>query len=120
MRTRIVWGLLALALTAAASATASSTTRSAAPKLTLAHRAPLVVRGAHFRSGERVRLTAAAGTTHAAATARATRSGGIVARFHYTPPVCVKLLVLATGARGDRAKLVVKPLGGPSGVPCGL
>jgi len=120
MRTRIVWGLLALTLAAAASATASSTTQSAAPKLMLAHRTPLVVRGAHFHGGERVRLTAAAGTTHGVTIARATRSGGFVARFHYTPPVCVKLLVLATGARGDHAKLVVKPLGGPSGVPCGL
>jgi hypothetical protein len=119
MRTRIVWGLLALALVAAASATASSTTQSAAPKLALLHRAPLVVRGANFRSGERVRLTAAAGTTHGVATTTATRSGRIVARFHYTPPVCLKLVVLATGARGDRAKLVVKPLGGPSSIPCG-
>ena len=123
MRTRIVWGLLALALAlalaAAASATASSTTQTAGPKLALLHRAPLVVRGSHFHSGELVRLTAAAGTTHAAALARATRTGGFVAHFHYAPPVCLKLLVLATGKRGDHARLVVKPPGGPSGIPCG-
>lgn len=119
MRTRIVWALLALALAAAGSATASSTTQTALPKLALVHRAPLVVSGTHFRSGERVRLTAAAGTTHAVAIARSTRSGGIVARFHYSPPVCFKLLVLATGARGDHARLVVKSPGGPGGVPCG-
>lgn len=120
MRTRIVGALLALALVAAASATASSTTQTALPKLALVHRAPLVVRGTHFRGGELVHLTAAAGLTHAVALARATRNGAIVARFHYTPPVCVKLLVQATGARGDHAKLVIKALGGSSGIPCGL
>jgi hypothetical protein len=120
MRTRTVWALLALALAAAASATASTKTTTAAPKLALLHRAPLVVRGTHFRGGERVRLTAAAGTTHAVAIATATRRGGLVARFHYVPPVCVKLLVLAKGARGDHAKLVVKPPGGSTGIPCGL
>lgn len=119
MRTQILWGLLALALVAATSATASSTTQSTRPTLTLAERAPLVVRGAHFRRGELVRLTATAGTTHATALATTTRNGGLVAHFHYTPPLCVKLVVQAAGNRGDHARLVVKPPGGPAGAPCG-
>jgi len=119
MRTQIIWGLLALTLVAAASATASSSSQATRPALTLAHRAPLVVRGTHFRGDERVRLTATAGTTHAVASATTTRKGAMVARFHYTPPLCMKLVVLATGQRGDHAKLVVKPPGGPAGSPCG-
>ena len=119
MRTQILWALLALTLVAAASATASSASQATRPTLALAHRAPLVVWGAHFRAREHVRLTATAGTTHAIAAATTTRRGAFVARFHYAPPVCLKLVVQATGQRGDRARLVVKPSGGPSGVPCG-
>lgn len=119
MRIRILWWPLALALVAVASATASTTSQTTLPALTLAGRMPLVVRGTHFRAGERVRLTAAAGTSHAIAAATTTRRGVFVARFHYTPPLCMKLVVQATGQRGDHARLVVKPLGGPSGVPCG-
>jgi hypothetical protein len=119
MRPYILWGLLALALMAAASATASTATQTARPTLTLVHRAPLVVRGAHFRATELVRLSAAAGTTHAIAAAKTTRSGAFVARFHYTPPVCMKLVVQATGQHGDHARLVIKAPGGPGGVPCG-
>jgi len=52
MRTQIAWGLLALALVAAASATASTTKQTARPTLTLVQRMPLVVRGAHFRPGD--------------------------------------------------------------------
>ena len=119
MRTRIVWGLLALALVAAASATASTTTQTAQPTLTLVHRAPLVVRGTHFRAAELVRLSATAGATHATAAAKTTRRGVVVARFHYTAPMCLKLVVQATGQHGDHARLVIKPPGGPSGVSCG-
>jgi hypothetical protein len=113
-------GLLGVALVAAASAAASSSTQTARPALALVHRAPLVVRGAHFRSGELVRLTATAGTTHAAATATTTRAGRLVARFRYTPPICLRLVVLATGRSGDHAKLVVKPQPGPTDIPCGV
>jgi hypothetical protein len=121
MRTQIVWGLLALTLVAATSATASSATQTARPTLTFVHRAPLVVRGAHFRARELVRLTATSGTASSAATtARATRAGRIVARFDYTAPLCVRLVVQATGRSGDHAKLVVKPQPGSTGVPCGL
>ena len=120
MRTQILWGLLALALMAAASATASTTAQTARPTLTLVHRMPLTVRGAHFRSGERVRLTATAGTTSAAATTTTTRAGRIVARFDYVPPICTRIVVRAAGQRGDRATLVVRPSTGSSGVPCGL
>ena len=120
MRTQIAWGLLALALVAAASATASTTTQTARPTLTLVQRIPLLVRGTHFRPGERVRLTATAGTTHAAAATTATRTGRIVARFDYAPPICTRIVVHAAGQRGDRATLVVKPSTGSTGVPCGL
>lgn len=120
MRTQIVWLLLALALATAASAAANSTTQTARPTLALVQRLPLVVRGAHFRSEERVRLTATAGTTSAAVTATTTRVGRIVARFDYAPPVCTRIVVRATGSRGDRATLVVKPPLGSTGAPCGL
>jgi hypothetical protein len=120
MRTQIAWGLLALTLVAATSATASSATQTARPTLTFVHRAPLVVRGTHFRARELVRLTATSGTTSAATTARATRAGRIVARFDYTALLCVRLVVQATGRSGDHAKLVVKPQPGSTGVPCGL
>jgi hypothetical protein len=120
MRTQIVWGLLAMAFLAAASATASTTTPTARPTLMLTHRAPLVVRGMHFRAGELVRLTATAGTTHAVAAGTTTRRGVIVARFHYSPPLCMKLVVQATGQRGDHARLVAKPPPGGPGIPCGV
>jgi hypothetical protein len=120
MRTQIIWALLALALAAATSATASSTTQTARPTLTLVHRMPLVVHGAHFRSGERVRLTASAGKTSGAATATATRTGRIVARFDYAPPICTRMVIEATGRRGDHAALVVPASPGSTGVPCGL
>jgi len=121
MRTRIAWALLALSLAAATSATAGTTTRTTRPTLTLVQQLPvLVVRGAHFRPGELVRLTATTGTTSGAATATATRAGRIVARFHYTPPVCVRIVVSAIGRRGDHARLVVTPTPGSTGVPCGL
>ena len=108
MRKHTVGGLLALALLAATSATASSTTQ------------PLVVRGAHFYRHELVRLSAVSGTTFAAAMVTSSRTGRIVARFDYTPPMCLRLVVQATGRRGDHAKLVVKPQTGSTGVPCGL
>jgi len=120
MRTQIAWGLLALALVAAASATASTTKQTARPTLTLVQRMPLVVRGAHFRPGERVRLTVTAGTTHAAALATTARTGRLVARFDYAPPIFTRSVVQATGRRGDHATLVVKPSPGSTGVPCGL
>ncbi len=120
MGKQTVGGLLALALLAATSATASSTTQTARPTLALTHRAPLVVRGAHFYRHELVRLSAVSGTTFAAAMVTSSRTGRIVARFDYTPPMCLRLVVQATGRRGDHAKLVVKPQTGSTGVPCGL
>jgi hypothetical protein len=120
MRTRIAWALLALTLAAATSATAGTTTQTTRPTLALVQHMPLVVRGAHFRPDELVRLTATAGTTSGHATATATRAGRIVARFDYTPPICVRIVVSAVGRRGDHARLVVKPTSGSSGVPCGL
>ena len=119
MRVRILLGLAALALAAATSAVARSSSQSAQPTLSLVRRAPLAIRGAHFRSGERVRVTAAAGTTSATATATTTPAGRLLVRFHYTAPPCLKLVVQATGSRGDRARLVLRPPGGPAGAPCG-
>jgi hypothetical protein len=117
---QILWGLLALALVTVASATASTTTQTARPTLKLVQRMPLIVQGAHFRPGERVSLTATAGTTSAAATTTTTRTGRIVARFDYAPPLCTRIVVRAAGRRGDRATLVVRPSLGSTGVPCGL
>ena len=50
----------------------------------------------------------------------ATRTGRIVARFDYAPPICTRIVVQATGRSGDHATLVAKPPPGSAGVPCGL
>ena len=121
MRMRSLWGLLALALVAAASATTSTSADVAPPTLILVQRAPLVVRGTHFKGHEAVSLRASSGAAGAVARLTATARGRFVASFaHFAVPSCVRVVVHAAGSRGDRATLVIDPKPGPTGIPCGV
>ena len=122
MQKRNLAGLLPIAAMAATAATTSSSAQVVArPALTLVQRAPLVVRGAHFRPGEPVRLTAAYTGHDAALSVTTTRRGLLVARFQRFAAVdCVRTVVHATGRGGDRATLVIRPKSGPTGLPCGV
>lgn len=120
MQKRNLAGLL-LATLAAVAATTSSSAQVARPTLTLVQRAPLVVRGAHFRPRQPVRLTAVYSGHEAAALVTTTRRGLLVARFaHFAAADCVRTTVRAAGRGGDRAALVVDPKNGSTGLPCGL
>ena len=120
MQKRNLAALLPLAALAATAATTSSSAQVARPALTLAQRAPLVVRGAHFRPHESVRLTAAYTGHDTALSVTTTRRGLLVARFpHFAASDCLRTVVRATGRVGDRAALVVQPKGGSTGLPCG-
>ncbi|HSC50710.1 MAG TPA: hypothetical protein VLD16_10650 [Gaiellaceae bacterium] len=113
--------LLLLAALAAASATTSSSARVARPALTVVQRAPLVVRGTHFRPREAVRLTAAYTGHEATASVRTTRRGVLVARFgRFAAADCLRTYVHATGRAGERAALVIEPRRGSTGLPCGV
>jgi hypothetical protein len=120
MRNRNLAGLL-LALLAAAAATTSPSAQVARPALTLVQRAPLVVRGTHFRPGERVRLTAAYSGRDASASVTTSRRGVLVARFpRFAAADCLRTVVHAAGRAGDRAALIIQPRSGSTGLPCGL
>lgn len=121
MQKRNLAALLPLAAMAAVSATTSSSAQVARPALTLVQRAPLVVRGAHFRPREPVRLTAAYAGHEAATSVTTSRRGLLVARFpRFAAADCLRTVVHATGRAGDRAALVVEPKGGSTGLPCGV
>lgn len=118
---RNLWGLLALAAAAAVSATTSSSAQVARPTLVLVQRAPLVVQGAHYRPRELVRLSATDSAVGAVTVVTTTRKGRLVARFaHFAVPACLRVVVRASGRRGDRATLVIDPKPGATGIPCGL
>jgi len=99
VRTPLVAAVAALALAGAAKPASTP-----APALLLADRAPLVVRGVHFRSSERVRLSVA-GVRRAAITA--TAAGTFVARLgQVRDDACTNpLLVVAVGSAGSHAVL---------------
>jgi len=80
------------------------------PRLSLVSAQPLVVRGAHFAGRERVRLSFRAAAEPFVRVVRTTARGMLVAPapagLVYSP--CASpLVVVATGARGDRAVLKV-------------
>jgi len=101
--------LAALALVAVA-ATSAEGRGAAAPKLQLVKRDPLQVRGLRFAAGERVRVTAKSLTTmrSTARVVRTTGRGSFSARLGRWGR-CATILVTATGARGDRARMMVQP-----------
>ncbi len=84
--------------------------KAARPALRVVHVAPLAVRGTHFRTGERVRLTAGA----KAFRARASSTGVFVVTIRGTTR-CDSLRVLARGSAGSYA--VVKVLPSPECLP---
>ena len=112
--------LLAAVMVAAALATAGAHSSAATkPVLQLVQRAPLKIRGLHFKARERVRVTASTTSGHAIVITRSTRLGRFVAFFsHFSAAACLRLVVTAVGAKGDRAKLVVNPP--PMTIPCPL
>jgi hypothetical protein len=120
MQKRTLAALLLATLAAVAATTSSSAQVAAGPTLTLVQRAPLVVRGAHFRPGESVRLTAAYSARAATASVTTSRRGLLVARFaRFAAPNCLRTVVHAAGRAGDRAALVIQPKSGSTGLPCG-
>ena len=108
---------MALVAMAAASADGHS---AAAPKLRLVKRDPLLVRGVRFKSGERVRVTAKSIITSksVARVVRATDRGSFSARLARWNR-CATIEVIAVGARGDRARLMVQPPTSSIDIPCG-
>ena len=101
MRTALGIALLA-ALTASTSAGAEATARAS---LKLTDRAPLTVRGAHFRRYERVTVTARVGVVRRVVV-RASATGAFVARFQGVRlDRCDTVVVSAVGATGSRATL---------------
>ena len=101
--------LAAAVLVAGAAASAEGRT-AAGPALKLMKRDPLQVRGLRFKVGERVRVTATSATTPKAIT-RVVRTGAhgtFSARLgHWNR--CGAVVVKASGASGDRARLVIQP-----------
>jgi hypothetical protein len=91
---------------------------TAVPALTLVKRTPLQVQGSRFQTSERVRVTATSVTTSKVTrqVVRSTARGTFTARLG-TWNVCAAVIVRAVGARGDRAKLLVRPPP-PVEVPC--
>jgi hypothetical protein len=76
-----------------------------AASLRLVHRAPLAVRGEHFRSGERVRLRAHNRSTVATADDR----GSFVAQLGVAKTRCDLVRVIAVGSEGSGAVLKLLP-----------
>jgi hypothetical protein len=97
-------------LSFALAAADARTSQSAKPVLQLIQRAPLKIQGLHFKTAERTRMTATTARTQQALTIRTTRLGRLVATFsRFSAPECLRLVVTAAGAKGDRATLVVNP-----------
>jgi hypothetical protein len=109
MRTLAVIGAVSLVL--AASAAGGSEARGK-PTLKLVSGTALTLRGAHFATRERVRVTV---TTDRRLTKRVTASGSgaFVVRFDLVYDRCSGLFALATGTEGSRATLKMPQLGCP-------
>jgi hypothetical protein len=101
--------LAAVALVAVAVASAEGGS-AAAPRLQLVKRSPLQVRGVRFAAGERVRVTAKSITTtrSKARVVQTTSRGSFSAQLGRWGR-CATILVTAVGARGDRARMMVRP-----------
>lgn len=111
---------LLLAATALVTGVAASAygDATAAPALKLVKRDPLQVQGLRFHARERVRVTATSATTSKVTrqVVRTTARGTFTAKLG-TWDRCAAVVVRAVGARGDRAKLVLRPPP-PIDVPC--
>ena len=116
--TRACAFLLAAAALVASVATSADGGRTASPALKLMKRDPLQVQGLRFQASERVRVTATSATTSKVTrqVVRSTLRGTFTAKLG-TWDRCAAVVVRAVGARGDRAKLVLRPPP-PIDVPC--
>jgi hypothetical protein len=105
MRRSLIGLCCAAALLVAGSAGSGSASPSK-PTLILVNPTPLVVRGAHFLSSERVTLTAALKKPlHRTLTAR--KTGAFRVAFGVSPSRCTNYEVRAVGSKGSRATLQV-------------
>jgi hypothetical protein len=77
-----------------------------AASLRLVHKAPLTVRGVHFRPAERVRLRAMLSRS---AVATADGRGSFVAQLGVAKSRCDLVRVIAVGSEGSRAVLKLLP-----------
>lgn len=75
------------------------------PTLRLVKAKPLIVKGARFEVGERVRLRASSGLRARTGSARAGAVGSFVETFDMPYDRCNGLLVTAAGNEGSRARL---------------
>jgi hypothetical protein len=106
---RAASGLAVVALTGALAGAGSAAGRpaEAGPTVRLAHRAPALVRGAHFAAHERVRVVLTVGERTPRIRHRRTGAyGRFSARFaDVVVDRCAGVTIVATGASGDRATL---------------
>jgi hypothetical protein len=109
MRKAAVAALLLLALGLVLGFTVaydSGDTKARTASLRLVKKAPLTVRGEHFRAGERVRLRA---MLHRQTAATASPQGSFVASFETPMTRCDRVRVIAIGSDGSHAVLKLLP-----------
>jgi hypothetical protein len=116
--TRACACLLAAAALVAGAAASAEGRIAAGPSLKLMKRDPLQVQGLRFKVGERVRVTA----TSAAIPKSITRVVRTSARGTFSATLghwnrCAAVVVKASGAQGDRARLIIQPPP-PIDAPC--
>jgi hypothetical protein len=98
----LVVGICALLFLTAASASGAG--RS--PRLVIADREPLTIRGTRFAPNEKVKLLVSA-HTQLTRSVRVGERGGFTTRFRVALGRCDALVVQAVGARGSRAQVDV-------------
>jgi hypothetical protein len=81
-----------------------------APSLRVVHRRPLVVRGAHFRPAERVRVR----TLRNVRVVHTTASGAFRVSLGPVPTDRCSFGILAVGAHGDRAQVRARAMCPPA------
>jgi hypothetical protein len=110
MRKAVVAALLLLVLGIVLGFTmvrnSSDTDARAAASLALVRKAPLTVRGEHFRPSERVRLRV---MLHRRTAATAGPQGSFVASFQTPMTRCDRVRVIAIGSEGSHAVLKLLP-----------
>jgi hypothetical protein len=102
--------LLAAAALVTGAAPSAEGRIAAGPSLKLMTRDPLQVQGLRFKVAQRVRVTATSASTEKSITrvVRTSARGTFTARLgHWNR--CTAVIIKASGARGDRARLVIQP-----------
>jgi hypothetical protein len=109
MRKAVVAALLLLLLGLVVGFTVaydSGDTKARAASLRVVKKAPLTVRGEHFRAGERVQLRA---MLHRGTVTTASAQGSFVASFETPTTRCDRVRVIAIGSEGSHAVLKLLP-----------